>query len=302
MIGVCVPKDGGVSPTEILDTGARWVRFSADQRHRQAEYARDCHRAGLKVFVTLDSDSMINFGTIDQMAAYYANTFTGWIDAIGIGNEPDGTGAESSREGYNTLHAKARALRREFGTTTVLVGPGLVSGDPGWLDGFDLSLVDAIDVHLYASAPPDWQDKMTGYVDDKLHRYRVKLEELGQPGMPIYMSEIGISSDETGELRQAEYCLDMMTWADASGLVMACWFAYHDWAGFGMVRDDGSPKPAYDAFRRAARWVPPVEDRCEQFKQALADILQYASTHNQKTMKRKSIIEKAKRGLGMGVA
>lgn len=300
-LGLSVPKDGSVSPAALRALGATWASFTIDAlAPDQARYCRALTAAGITPFPRVDDDTLRAFGelydpdTQDHAATWIADTFTGWCPAIGSINEPDWQGRESSPHEHAWVNRLNRALRRELPPSMSLIGPALVSGNPHWLDDLDLSLLDGLDLHLYGKVPPTWQgDTMTGWLPDALHGYIRRMQELGHL-LPISMSELGLSSVEAGEALQADYCSQSMAWLASDAcpreVRMACWFAYHDHDGFGLMRADGSAKPSAAAFRAAAQ-VPEPVDRCEEYRQALLRTIAYVQTTPQRQLKRQRLRE-----------
>jgi len=301
---VCVPKDGRVSPDDIAALGASWVRFTADKQFEQARYCRALKTAGIKRFITFDSDSFAPFGdkndpsTWRVAAEWYANSLVGFVDAIGPGNEPDGTGPESWTATQAAINDMLGIFRDVWGNSVKIIAPGLVSGHAAWLAGIDLSLIDGIDVHLYGKRPPDWDhvnDPGTGRLDDALDEYRAVA-----PGKLIYMSEIGMRSIPRPDI-QARYCREVMEYVRTiPDMPMCAWFAYHDHDNFGLVQNDGSKKPAWEAFRAVSadeEPTPPVPEPSYQLGfRDLADRLGAAVVGDPVELEHVGTIQKTTRG------
>ena len=102
-----------------------------------------------------------------------------------IGNEADHHSPSSwtlTEAEFSTLLRHAReALPHAY-----LIAGGMVSGQPDYLDGVDLSPVDAIAVHPYGQRPNGWPDKSWGFgwAAELLSRYTRFLK-------PIWVTEYG---------------------------------------------------------------------------------------------------------------
>lgn len=72
------------------------------------------------------------------------------------------------------------------------------------------------------------------------------------PAGPQRAGRAGPLTTSQAEQFQADYCeRSMAALRVMAGLVAGGWFAWHNFEGFGLVRDDGDPKPALDAYHRA---------------------------------------------------
>jgi hypothetical protein len=93
----------------------------------------------------------------------------------------------------------------------------------------------------------------------------------GLPALPIWITEFGAptgggtAGDHVTEDRQAEMVADAVTAARADdGIAALFWYTYRDSGAdpidpeshYGLRRADGSPKPAYDAFRQVIAGSP----------------------------------------------
>lgn len=280
-LGLCVSKDAAVTPSSLSDVGARWARWTGDPQfvREQEAYCRALKARSIKRFLTLDADSYRAFGPLEEPATWrraaewYADTFTGLVDAINPVNEPDGTGYESSQMPLEMVNGMIRETRRAWGRSAQIVAVGSVSGIPSYYDQIDLSLLDGIDGHFYAKFPPAEHPSP----DFSLERI---INEHKRFGLPIWMSEIGISSDREGEERQAQFLRTTMAYVQDRADVVACfWFCAHSYDGWGLWRPDGSLKPSWQAFRDTVSLAaPPIIDPCERDRQRLLQAVAYVRT------------------------
>lgn len=280
-LGLCVSKDAAVGAADLADVGARWARWTGDPQfvREQEAYCRDLKARGIKRFLTLDADSYRPFGPLDEpttwrsAAEWYANTFAGLADAVNPVNEPDGAGYESSQMTTDAVNIILHETRRAWGRSTPIVAVGSVSGVVGYYDSIDLSLLDGIDGHFYAKYPPAEHPTP----DYSLERI---IDEHKRFGLPIWMSEIGMNSDASGEDRQAQFLRTTLAYVQDRADVVACfWFCAHAYQGWGLWRADGSRKPSWQAFRDTASLGggAPI-DPCEKDRQRLLAALAYVRT------------------------
>lgn len=248
-LGINCPLDGSVGPDQITALGASWVRIVAHPDYDLSAYFEELHARGIRVLLVLARESGGDY-------AHYARLYDGLVTTVAVGNEPDSdpSSVSSWRMSPYEWTVLGRTVRAIFTRSTVVAG-GLVSGQPGWLAGLDLSWAEALCVHPYGKSPdrrwpyPGWG---TGYIDDLLDGY-------AEYGLPLLVSEIGLSTSEVGEDFQAEYLTRLGDYFSTRDDVPAwLWFCYDDARmvpEFGLFRADGSEKPSYWAFKRAAETV-----------------------------------------------
>ena len=251
--GINTSSDGRFAPADLAETGAKWVRFVALPGVNLSGYAEACRAFGLKVLLVIARESLV--GDYSETAAYYRTMYSR-VNALQVGNESDHVSGSS----WDLPAAKLNELLRAFRTIWpdhVLVGPGLVSGNPSYLDGVDLSLVNAISVHPYGQGTPNFPSPwgFGGNVGQLLDRYVAKAG-----GKPLWITEVGGSANEIGEATQANYCRAMLGYLGTRiDVQMAMWFSFHDDVdGFGLVRKNNTPRPAWSAFYELALQSTPI--------------------------------------------
>jgi hypothetical protein len=232
-IGINVPRDGSAPPDLIRSLGATWVRIVAVPDVDLAEALRSYRAAGIRTLLVLARESGGDYRS-------YAERYAGLVDAVEVGNEPDVDSPSSWTLRPSELGALGRAVRVLFPTTPLVLG-GLASGQPSYLDDVDLSWCDAIGLHPYlkdATAEndvPDIGDLISGYA---------------AYGRPLVITEWGWWGDD--ERRGRDEVRDMVEWAARTGDVEAfLYFCLSDAMvpPFGLLREDGTDKPAAAAFR-----------------------------------------------------
>lgn len=259
---LCVPKDGSYLPEWGVGVGAGWYRFTGDLDHgAPREWAQSCVDAGLKLFLTYDSDTFRN-RTDEQAVQGLVERYGGLIEAVGCGNEPDGTGAESSSMNHGRINRLLEISRYYWGDNQILAGPGLIGGDENWLNGLDFTHVNWIDVHPYGQWAPGTKPRgpFHGWLPDIITRYSERASQLAGRFIPIVISEVGMSTWEVSEDVQAGYIGSALSYLIGRSdlIVTTAAFAFHDHMGFGILRPDGSWKPSCYAYMAAAAglWTP----------------------------------------------
>lgn len=250
-IGMNVSADGRHDAASLAALRCTWARIFHrryfDISTRLAEY----RHAGISVLLGFDRTSVDEYPSAADAFADALRRYGQWVAAWQIGNEPDGEGESSwtmSQDDFTMLGRTARAC---FPNRLIVAG-GMVSGQPSWLAGQDLSWCDLLDAHLYLKDAPNPNDiEDVPDIDVALPGYQAL-------GKPVILGEWGYWGDD--EQRGAEEVADMVGWvAPRTDVPLFFYFCADDAmvAPFGLMRADGSLKPAYGAFRRqAANAVP----------------------------------------------
>ncbi len=250
-IGVNIPGRGEISASTVAESGATVARLVAYPDYDATRYLCDLAARGIQPLVILASESFA--GDVDSALTYYRRLY-GDVPgaAFQVGNESDQAGSESSwHQSHAQVNDLLRRARRTLGDRATIIAPGLVSGDPRWVDGLDLSVADFYAVHPYGQrAARGWPHPEWGFGDvlDLLAAYR---DHAGDT--PLWVTEFGLTSRDYDEAFRADYLTRMYGTLAASGLVeVACWFALHDFDGFGLLKADGERMPGWYALRGVA--------------------------------------------------
>jgi Bacterial Ig domain len=207
----------------------------------------------------------------ETLSFYKANTNPTQTPVIEALNEPGGTwfwgpNAESSANAtcYRELLKKTHdAFHAQYGEAAPKIlgtldgGNGLSFGK-AWYTSDWRTYVDGFIVHPYGG---------TGSRSSSALGNRAIVESArAMTGGPIYITEVGwptaTGQSSTGdslqwnESEQATNITNFIAWASGTGYVAeVVYFNYHDYGTndwYGIVRNDGSHKPAYEALRQAA--------------------------------------------------
>lgn len=273
---LCGPKDG-IPIDSMLELGAHGPRFTADPSYTtQGQYLDWAAGDGLDTVVTFDRDSFplvpwdavradpdsVDWeGLVSDQLDYYASEWITLPHIINIWNEWKGTGGhEESPLPAEVVNGIARLTRECFGDRQLLAHGSIVDGQASSLQALDWTHVNFADVHEYTKVAPNYFGAPGGEVLD-LQKYRDVLPS----HVGIIMSEIGLSSDEAGEASQAVYLESIMRHCvSLPDLYLVSWFAYHPYNGWGLIRPDGSLKPAWYSYQRAAATYQSEEPEPEE--------------------------------------
>jgi hypothetical protein len=111
---------------------------------------------------------------------------------------------------------------------------------------------DGLSVHIYP------RRLGLAHIETVLSRIRALRDSRGTPGLPLWVTELGVSSTgpDPGEERQAELLVQYQDAVRAQPdvrarivhtLIEPPGSLFHEGPGFGILRPDLSPKPAYCA-------------------------------------------------------
>ncbi|HEX6666481.1 MAG TPA: Ig-like domain-containing protein [Solirubrobacterales bacterium] len=207
----------------------------------------------------------------DTLAFYKNNTTPTQTPSIEVLNEPGGTwfwgsGAMNSSNGvcYRDLVKKTyAAFHGQYGSSAPKIlatidGPGGLAWGKSWLTSDWATYVDGFIVHPYGG---------TGSRSSSAQGNRSLIEGARTlTGGPIYITEVGwptaVGQSATGdslqwsESEQATNVTNFIAWCHSTGYVAeVIYFNYRDFGSnswYGVLRTDGSRKPAYEALRQAA--------------------------------------------------
>ena len=258
MIGLNGPADMRLAPQFYAMLGARWIRVVLKPEYDLTPWITEAHRLGLKVLGVIARESLVN-DSYNDTAAMYSARYGHMLSAVQAGNESDHSSESSWTMEPSDLNDLLAAVNLHWANTTI-VGPGLVSGNPHYLDAVDLDLVDAIACHPYGRFPnttEDWSETPGhfGTVAQLLDSYRYH-------GKRLWVTEWGVSTDQVSEEFQSRYVEAMMKSLKLrSDVEVQCYFCADDnmVPEFGLFDDQGNQKPAAAAFIRAANSIPKEE-------------------------------------------
>lgn len=266
----------GTSGAADVRGAVNTVRFDRDLGVTALENFK---KAGLRI--QMDFSGPYNSGGVcalnasawvtETLAFYKANTNPIQTPVIEALNEPGGTwfwgpNAESSANAacYRELLKKTHdAFHAQYGDSApkilgTLDGANGLNFGKAWFTSDWQSYVDGFIVHPYGG---------TGSKTNSALGNRALVESArAMTGGPIYITEVGwptaVGQPSTGdslqwtESEQATNITNFIAWAHGTGYVdEVVYFNYRDYgsnAWYGVVRSDGSHKPAYEALSQAA--------------------------------------------------
>lgn len=250
LLGLNVDPGHGFTPQEIADTHTHVVRIPLWKDYRS--WVKKVGSLGIEVMAVCDGNTMKSNKPeqwqprFEQLARMYP-TIKYWQ----VGNEPDhdsGSSWTMPQDVYNSLLRAARmGLRGKY-----IVGAGLASGNPNWLDGVNQDLYQATGVHPYFQAPDGWQDWGAGSASNLIGLYRQKTGN-----KPLFATEFGAEDALfANQHERAKYHSDMIVTLRRLNLETAILFCYSDRMvpGFGIVNE--APTETYAAFVDAAKANP----------------------------------------------
>jgi len=226
--------------------------------------------AGLKVLLGLEPRNPLYDGgqtvwtpagqaAFARYARALADRWPGCVTALEIGNEINGKGgmigpaAQNRIEAHVTLLRAVNAAVKPAHPALALLGGSSNAIPTGFLTRLfragALDLVDGIAVHPYRDQPEG--------VEHELARLAAAMAAAGQV-RPIWVTEF--SRDFARPQDAAPYYLKSRALMEGAGVRYHLWYALADQPGFptmGLLRFDGTEKPAGAAFRFAAQTLAP---------------------------------------------
>jgi hypothetical protein len=297
--GLNIHMDGFSSDAQAAGLGADWVRIDVNwdgvEPSRGAwnfaatdQSVEGACEAGLKIYATLAyspawaSASGKNTAVPDSAAwqdfvAAVARRYQGEISAYGIWNEPNLEEFwDGSAEDYVQVLLKpaAAAIRRED-PEALVAGPELAhlySARLGIQDFFDTlkrlggdQCLDMVSHHLYGS--DDFRQKVEGFrLLNVLYKpgLREMLVRAGLGGKEVWITEIGVDARPGGDQGQARRLVDQLKFLRDQGWVNKAFvyeLASHTAQGpqWGLLRPDGTPRPAWGALQKFNASLPRAE-------------------------------------------
>lgn len=194
------------------------------------------------------------------------------ITTFELGNEPY-FGTMSATEYAETVRPTLEAVH-QLGLPAKLILPSYIYGsDTHWIDTLyqripnlnTLFYAFADHPYWYGHAPSQGGDGNSPF--ERLDTLRRKMKEHGADAKPIFITEYGESTANCGEecvdeATQATHLREMIEAVATHrewGVELLCLYQLHDWAAdsdsreeqFGLLQEDGAPKPAYTVARSA---------------------------------------------------
>jgi hypothetical protein len=208
----------------------------------------------------------------ETLSYYKTNTNPSQTPIIEALNEPGGTwfwgsnaASASNATCYRNLLQKTHdAFHAQYGDAAPKIlatfdGSGGVAFGRNWWGSGASSFVDGVIVHPYGG--------LGSKTSSALGNRSLIESAHALTGAPVYVTEVGwptaVGKSATGdsmqwsEAEQAANITNFIAWAHDTGYVAeVVYFNYHDFGTnnwYGVVRSDGSHKPAYTALREAAK-------------------------------------------------
>lgn len=199
---------GRPNPLLLRTMGFRWVRLVS--RWGVDSYAEACQKLGMRVLAVIAAES------------------NGWIighaDAYEIGNEPDIASPSSwtmTQADYGNFARQMAGQVRAKNPGALVLSAGLASGAPDWLLGCGALPFNALAVHPYGRRPGNWPDASWGFGD-----MSTLIDAYRGYNLPVWVTEVGLNSDEVGEAFQAEYlarCVRGFKGTEVPVFIIFCW-------------------------------------------------------------------------------
>ncbi|HID07618.1 MAG TPA: hypothetical protein EYP10_10800, partial [Armatimonadetes bacterium] len=192
-----------------------------------------------------------------QMVHHYREYVKFWE----VWNEPNGAGTffKANVDKLVELIKTAWCAAKRADPNAKIIFPGLAGSDPVYLERcYELGVAPYFDIMAFH--PYQWGRVFDEgyYARGAIERIRKVMDRWGDDAKPIWLNEFGWSTARVSEGDQARLLAQAMTFfltcADL-GVEKMFWFTVKDWggAGYGIIRDNGTRKPAFYAFKTVVR-------------------------------------------------
>jgi hypothetical protein len=193
------------------------------------------------------------------------------IQTFELGNEPY-YGGMTAKQYAAAVRPTLEAVHSQNLPAKLILPSVIFGSDTSWMDTLYQNIPN-LNEYFYAFADhPYWygQSPSTSGNDSPLERLatlRKRMNEKGAANKPIFITEYGQSTADCGEecVSEAQQAIDITTLLAGVlthpewGVEMISFFQLHDWASesdereeqFGILRQDGTPKPAYPIVQAA---------------------------------------------------
>lgn len=245
--------------TRVPEPGLRWIGTLA---WGLPQYITGVQEAEDALYPPNDWDS---FARLVERFARDVPDFPPYFE---IYNEPEVTWKLTDTELVRFLSTIAQGIKAIHPGTMVL-GPTLYEINLERLKRLIslglLNELDGLSVHAYVNGTSP-ETEFIGRVK-ALKEYLVKA---GHPTLPLYITEFGWTTSKgtwqkpVNELTQARYLSRSMTLLSTEEIAAKVYFCLlyrtdnSGEAGFSILHQDGTPKPAYAAYANVARWLSGV--------------------------------------------
>jgi hypothetical protein len=270
--GVNVTQDGSDRPYGTL--GA-WSRFAVSDPLAEVT-ARRMQAEGSRVVAVATRRVILQFGNDTLTTPRLIFDLFGFCEAIQVWNEPDGRGGESDvtdRDTYQTWLWAFRDEARRRGWRGILLAAGLVSGDPDYCRGLDMTGGYRLALHPYDVLPykgyPDWGHTDLPFLLDSYRPYL-------PPGTKFWLTECSRTTiDEPLQARYADALVRSV--APRGDVDAALWYCWKNWhigpqpRPFGLIREDGTVKPTHAAWSGAIKEVTVADPQWKDDKQRIEE-------------------------------
>jgi hypothetical protein len=193
------------------------------------------------------------------------------IRTFELGNEPY-YGGMTAKQYAAAVRPTLEAVHSQNLPAKLILPSVIFGSDTSWMDTLYQSIPN-LNEYFYAFADhPYWYGQSpstpgNGSPLERLATLRKRMNEKGASNKPIFITEYGESTADCGEecVSEAEQAAHISTLLNGVlthpewGVEMISFFQLHDWATesdereeqFGILRQDGTPKPAYSIVQSA---------------------------------------------------
>lgn len=210
--------------------GVSWVRFPLWPDFDYNPFIGLCHTQNIEVWPVFDDVALSDIKPGETRPQFFARKAQEFpeVDRWQIMNEVDGQGGTESGPHIKSFVNQMLKAARAGMPNAYLIGPSLVSGNPGYCKGIRWDLVNALAPHPYGQWPTSDLpgEGWFGGVGDLIGLYRPIAERYG---LDIICTEFGAVGDQfNDEHERAVYHSGMLVGMEEAGVSAAAVYCLLD--------------------------------------------------------------------------
>ena len=198
-----------------------------------------------------------------RFAEAFVSRYRGRVKQVELWNEQnDDAFCRGSLTQYVDLLCAGSAGARRADPSIKVVYGGTAGVALRYIDEtYAYGIQDAFDI--MSVHPYQWAERFQDqWFVDQIAGLRRLMNRYGDAHKPIWLTELGWSTGDASiteavQARLLTQCLVTARTLQPLGVTRAYWFSIKDWGGpgYGLLRVDGSRKPAWHAYRVLIRWL-----------------------------------------------
>lgn len=236
IFGINTPTTTMANTLRLHRSGSSIVRQVATAQPSLPAWITSYRAEDQAILLVLANESKESCPDPVNWIEWYAQKYAGQIYAVQVWNEPDGphggTSAPLDPVVLNEYIRRTRASFRLYNHECLIVGPGLITGQPQYVTNIQTQYLDALAVHPYWKPAAELRGFLDGY-----HAYA--------PRLPIWLTEFDLRQDFVVEASRIPF---------VGAAIPYCWKRWEQWP-HALVDEAEGLLPLYAVFQETAKEV-----------------------------------------------